>query len=371
MDDHGLKQRIFDHPDDREALAVYADVLLQQGDPRGELIQFELALEDPSRSPEDRAQLTHEREALIDTHGRAWVGPLAPFLFDHQPKHRYHSGYLHQFKNGYLYSIDAHELEAEFIEALVTSPETPDLTRLRLLYVGYEEEEVLTGLGKAPLRNLRFFQLGDDDDQCHTSGETVMEAVSAMPRIEHLHFYAHRIDTEDLFSRDLPHLKSLYAHHGYSFPVERLAANPSLKNLEAISFFPHALEPDDDEAYLRLEHIEAIAASTQLPNLRRLEFRICSMGDAGIEAICRSDLLERLEVLDLTYGEITDHGAKQLAATPAARTLRRLVLDYNQLTAEGITALEALELPELSAQEQFSDLEDDGLPEYLWHGDIE
>src|SRR5262245_17823379 len=49
-----LEEALFANPDDRAAHSAYADYLHEQGDPRGEFIQIQLALEDAGRSLEER-----------------------------------------------------------------------------------------------------------------------------------------------------------------------------------------------------------------------------------------------------------------------------------------------------------------------------
>jgi len=56
-------------PDDDAARLVYADALLEHGDPRGELIVLQVSGGDPDR----------ERE-LLDAHANTWLGELAPIV---------------------------------------------------------------------------------------------------------------------------------------------------------------------------------------------------------------------------------------------------------------------------------------------------
>ncbi|MCA9665808.1 MAG: TIGR02996 domain-containing protein, partial [Myxococcales bacterium] len=64
-----LLAAIYEQPDDDALRRVYADVLSELGDPRGELCAIQLA-DAPSA-----AQRKRERE-LCTAHGRAWLGPL-------------------------------------------------------------------------------------------------------------------------------------------------------------------------------------------------------------------------------------------------------------------------------------------------------
>src|SRR5262245_31762612 len=69
-----LEQAIAADPGDIAAHAAYADWLIQQGDPRGEFIQVQLALEEPGRSPEERKRLQQREQALLAAHRAEWVG---------------------------------------------------------------------------------------------------------------------------------------------------------------------------------------------------------------------------------------------------------------------------------------------------------
>jgi uncharacterized protein (TIGR02996 family) len=70
-----LLGEIYARPDDLGARHVYADLLLERGDPRGELIQLQLL---PAR---DAAQ-TRRVSALLRAHQGKWYGTLAPVVAD-------------------------------------------------------------------------------------------------------------------------------------------------------------------------------------------------------------------------------------------------------------------------------------------------
>ncbi|MEO8705244.1 MAG: TIGR02996 domain-containing protein [Kofleriaceae bacterium] len=67
-----LEARILERIDDRELYAVYGDWLAERGDPRGELIAIQLALE-ANPIPELRAR----EAALLDEHAYEWLGGFA------------------------------------------------------------------------------------------------------------------------------------------------------------------------------------------------------------------------------------------------------------------------------------------------------
>ena len=45
-----LEQALVENPDDLAAHAAYADLLMEEGDPRGEFIQVQLALDEDDRA---------------------------------------------------------------------------------------------------------------------------------------------------------------------------------------------------------------------------------------------------------------------------------------------------------------------------------
>src|SRR6516162_8766171 len=75
-----LEEAIADNFDDVAAHAAYADYLREQGDPRGEFIQVQLALEDPKRPAAERSRLQKREADLLSKHARAWLGDVGRFL---------------------------------------------------------------------------------------------------------------------------------------------------------------------------------------------------------------------------------------------------------------------------------------------------
>lgn len=63
---------VYQDPDDDHARSVLADALLEREDPRGELIRLQLQ---PKLSPAQQRRVT----ALVEAHGKRWLGALAPF----------------------------------------------------------------------------------------------------------------------------------------------------------------------------------------------------------------------------------------------------------------------------------------------------
>src|SRR6516162_906561 len=90
-----LEEAIADNFDDVAAHAAYADLLTEQGDPRGEFTQVQLALEDPKRPAAERKRLRQRERALLKEHADEWVGPLGALL-DNEPAYSFARGWLDQ-----------------------------------------------------------------------------------------------------------------------------------------------------------------------------------------------------------------------------------------------------------------------------------
>jgi uncharacterized protein (TIGR02996 family) len=388
-----LEKALFDDPDDVAALSAYADWLSQEGDPRGEFIQVQLALEDVARSPAERKPLQKREQELLKARARAWLDKLAPFLLDQQGVSEYRreqGGFQFTFARGWLDQIRTIELSVAFARALAQSPQCRLMRRLSIEGQAYEEageyeagddvpEDTYSPSVHALLRcpffgNVRVFHLGEpmegEYSNCHTSGETAADLVARMPRLEELYLLAHRVDMEKLFAlKNLTNLRVLQIYHNYRYPLEILAGNPTFQNLTHLLLYPHALEPGDEGAYIDLDAVRALAQSKHLPKLTHLQLRLSDMGDEGVEVLVRSGLLGRLKMLDLMHGRITDEGAHALAACPGIGQLEQLEISHNRLTNAGIAALRASGIAKVLSQNQYAANADD--EEYLYFGDME
>lgn len=376
-----LEETLFANPDDLASHAAYADHLTEQGDPRGEFIQVQLALEDFSRSPEQRRELAEREEELFQKHGRAWLGELAPYLLD---KRRETNKF--RFARGWLDTVQFQEVDLDLARILAKSSQTRLLRVLAIDNVARQEgdytpaADVPDGLThpathvlvrSAFLGNLRVLQWGEmpQDEEyfsCHMGGENVEHLIARLPRLEELYLLAHDVNLAAIFRLPLPRLRVLQVYHLTEYPLEILAANSSLTHLSHLRLHPHALIPGDEQAYVRLPGVRAVVNSPHLQALNNLGVRLCDMGDEGCEEIVRSGILKRLKVLDLMHGRVTDRGALVLAACPETKNLELLDLTDNRLTVTGIAALQALGIQVLSGDQYTGDGE-----EYLYNGDIE
>jgi uncharacterized protein (TIGR02996 family) len=346
-------------PDDGAAHAAYADLLIEEGDPRGEFIRVQLALETAPDGSE-RDVLRAREHALLSDHIDTWLGSLAGPLFDT-------GGTRFGFRRGWLDEIEVPSVRADLAEQIASAPEIRLLRRLAVIspdapeleaaqayqmhvLVGsawFEEDEevALVPLLESPyLGNLRVFQLGDRDrERCDVGDGPVAELIEKMPRLEELHLFLWKLDdAERIFSAPRPHLKVLRVGGVFDYPIAALAGNASLGALEDLM-----LQPASPGGHMKLwpDECAELIRSPHLTGLRHLRLPFLTAGDVLCDALAADGLLGQLRTLELIYGQITDTGAAALAANPNLTKLERLDLTGNHLTPEGVERLRATGVP--------------------------
>jgi uncharacterized protein (TIGR02996 family) len=388
-----LEAAVRANPDDRAARAAYADYLTEQGDPRGESIQVQLALEDEYLPAAERKKLQAREKELLKKHRRQWVGPWAdhPRVGESTREWSAPRGWVpYTFTRGLLTGVEVGELSVGVARELLKALEVGFLRELTVHGFDYYDEDAddqgdLEGdnpsmylLARWPrLRQVRVFRFGgaipsEYDDychyRCHVPGDMVSAFVKQMPDIEELHVMAHfREDMNKLASLPMPRLRTLLLYHGWNYPLEKLAKNPTLTSLRELYCRPHAQEHGDDP-YIRLLHLRALCRSKHLTSLTHLQLRMADFGDKGVEEIVKAGLLRRLKVLDLRHGLVTDGGAEALAESPDLKNLDFLDLSWNRLTRWGVAALERTGISASLAHQQLQNAES---WETFHHGDIE
>lgn len=404
---------IIENPDDLAAYSAFADWLIESGDPQGEFMRVQLALEDESLSKSERNKLKKAEAALLKKHRAEWLGPFAE-LEKNNPTVRDHyfetyPNYSFTFTRGHLSKIHAYRLYVKLARTLRDAPQTKLLRELEFEAEDNYEEEVEDGpdlvanpeehpdapglhvlLQRTVWPGLRYFSIGEpmepDEDgnhgsgDCHTSVSIAVDLIERMPRLEVLQLNCKRFDIEGLFrTKKLPRLSYLQIYHfgrwhrpeeyRYEYPLDLLAKNKNLPNLTHIIFHPHHIQGSDGISYLPLDQVRLLLRSNHFPKLTHLQLRLSNMGKDGCRALVESKVLRRLKWLDLRHGCVNDYGAKVLAACPDVRNLGHLDLSRNALTAKGIAALKATGVPlRAEAQQTPEELADH---QYLREGDFE
>jgi uncharacterized protein (TIGR02996 family) len=418
-----FERALAEAPDDLAGRCAYADYLAERGDPRGELMQVQIALEDEDRAAAEHKKLRAREKELLEAHEREWLGNLAPHLLDKAPTNPASADYNpdlpakpgveYRWRRGLLSELKVDCLTVALAQALAGSPAVRFLEKLHVVstayYLGMRDDmtprrvpilqvsrdwfpfpdtayrdynEWFELLGAPLLRSLRVFQMGDIDGEPpedgwmdnHTYAPGIDLLIAEMPRIEELHLLCKRYDRAALFAlRSLTNLRVLrmYALGDPTWSTEHdieldvLAASPALGKLTHLMVHPHFA----DESVLPLRRVAPVFRSPHLKSLTHLQLRLSDMGDEGAREIVASGILKRLKWLDLRHGCITDEGARAFAACSDARNLDRLDLLRNAVSSAGLSALrkagvKAVAKSPLSEQE----LADH---EYLHEGDFE
>jgi uncharacterized protein (TIGR02996 family) len=401
-----MEASLLANPDDVATYSAYADLLTEQGDPRGEFVSVQLALEDERLPAPQRRKLAARERQLLKKHQRDWLGPLAKFLLDHDTSYidtdifPGTQSLSHRWRRGFLDAIHAEFLDRRLAHALLDMPGPCLLRELRIDddagASGDVEEDPPPSRGKRPrgvrgrlelfellgspvLESLRVLQVGhetggeDDWTSCHCYTPGLEHVVADMPRVEQLVLLTKSYSTKMLFGlKSLTNLRVLHVEHMDDYPLRTLAKNASLGNLTHLWLHPHysptyhASARGSAAGYLPLTGLMALVRSAHLKSLTHLRFRLSSAGDDGVRLLIDNGWLRRLKLLDLRHGRVTDEGAHLLAESPDLKRLELLDLSRNHLTRKGVAALRATGV-KLRCDDQFPV----GSHEYLTEGDFE
>ena len=360
-----FERHLLDHLDDRAAWSAYADYLTEQGEPRGDFMRVQLALEDVTLPKAKRRALHEEEEALRVKHLDEWVGAsFAADHFDAMGRSKWkRSPFI--FHRGWLWSVKAFGWEEQIDATELGAWRWVHTVKLSLCLQALSETPII--------RNLRTLQVGEGEmgDLGHL--DDLAEFVAAATRLECLHLTCGDVNTPALFAMPLAHLRELSVHCDTLYATDVLSENTAFAGLQTLAFHPHAYFGPEyaethGEPFLTAASVRDIAHSPHLKRLEHLQLNCCSAGDAGIDLLVNSGLIHRLKSLDLRHGCVTDAGAltlvKALAGMPHA--LASLKLGDNALSGDGVAALRRLKLT-LDAPDQH----DPGDDEYLTQGDFE
>jgi uncharacterized protein (TIGR02996 family) len=406
-----LEAALVENLDDLASHSAYADYLTEQGDPRGELIQVQLALENASIPAAEQNRLQKREAELLAEHGRQWLGELARFLDGDWsgPDKPYH----YAFRRGWLDLVRILPFHEAFFDVLAQSPEVRLLRRLEVVYDmryhpfefgqfaeplnaalkegeseaedGWEAVEIMPQLLESPhLTNLRAFKLGYSDDHgdehprhstmialfSDCNADQIIHLLGKCPHLEELYLNTPLAGINDLF--ELPAFEKIrvlqyYYGSDYSmtgpanaYPLETLASNTSLQNLTTLKL--HA----GRETTIDIDQMDALLRSAHLPALVHLQVQMTTFGDEGARRVVASGALRKLKILSLAYGNMTDDGARLLAASPDLKHLDQLDVTCNALTDVGVQVLEATGV-QIIADNQHDGVEN----EYLYEVDVE
>ena len=376
-----MEESLAADPDDLATHMAYADHLNEQGDPRGEFIQVQLALEDPKLTAAERKKLRAREVELLEQHHREWIGDAAPLFcggpeVDGEDLNEQFDldlftldNFEFRFARGWLDRLVLDDFSGPLAKALGKSPAIRLLRELTVCNA-YDTDAGFQALSRWPaLGCLQRFQVGVSDSSCFISAPKAHLPIARMQRLEELDLFAHQVNVRKIFSMPFSHLRKLHVYHIRDYPLDLLARNPTLGNLAELYCFPHCLLSGDRAAYIQPGPFRKLCFSPHLKSLTRLGIHLSDAGDDGVRALLDSGLLKRLRVLDLWNGRVTDEGARLLAASPDLCGLELLNLSKNNLTPAGVQALRETGVNLKADGQLTADQINEGA--HLWDGDME
>jgi uncharacterized protein (TIGR02996 family) len=338
MERDALWRAIMDNPEDDEPRLVFADWLLERGEPLGEFIMLQMRVD----FAKDR-EATERYHELWHAHHRRWNAELG-LPADLQIS----------YERG-LPSLIRIAMSADMLDVVDRAPirwvrlwgcdpattplaamraiaNDPRLARLHAIstYGGVECLRVL--LASPHLRVKRFVV---EPNEC--TNDAARALVEMPPQhLERLGFSGNRSSLDDdgiaiLARASLPALRHLSLS---SLPIGaeamRHVANGTFTQLESFSV--------NTERGLAGAGVAALAASRNFAQLRSLDLARCAVGGGDFVVLAASDAFPELRRLDLGLGRITDEGLLAFASSNGMPRLESLDLSYSQLTPPAVAA---------------------------------
>lgn len=283
---------------------VYADWLDEQGDPRAELIRFQVQLARTEEYDDNRLELEVWVERWLTEHGERWGSRLPQG-----------EGVEWQFRRGLpevlcaanfaafrratrslgagttLFALHVSGLHS--CTALAKSPHLGGVCELRL-YDGHFRNNAIEQLVGSPHLSRLTTLILDNDRLTPTDCQALAESPQ-LPGLRKLDLTGNRFGDAG---------------------VRALVRSPQFRGLESLKLPVNDLGP---------EGMEALAGSDLLGNLTELDLSWNNLGDSGLRILARSGRLGQLERLDLSGCRISRLGMGELARAAMPR-LRQLNL---------------------------------------------
>jgi uncharacterized protein (TIGR02996 family) len=318
----GLLEAIIADPDSDDARRIYADLLVQHNDPRGEFILVDLALDGPL-SIRKRAQLSQRRRELYDAHAKRWF----PYALGGM---RTHHGFLQAVRGSLkqLKAVASKVFAAEpvtEVELTGVDEETVEpllaarwLLRVQRLTVRGELGDdgfarLCASSATANLRSLNvrgaelsaaaLANLGDGLPRCTSlvlsgnpigdDGLAALHRWTHLPAVEALYLSGADISAKGLLSL----LRGAGGGTSKAKAKAKAEAKPQPQAPVALTALTKLCLTDNDDLGDEAAGILASHAAL-LPNLRHLELINTGLGGAGLKLLADAPLpsLRRLDV---------------------------------------------------------------------------
>ncbi len=342
-----LESAIFENPSDVEAWQVYGDWLQTEGDPRGELVNLEVAKEASAGDVHKQAELTDQLERLIEQHQAEWLGPevmrAIAYEDDDLVDIEWRYGFIWRVKVKATYGFQGPSVE-QLLKAILKSSASRFVHEIRVGLPDSEEpgfQREILALAKNGLRpSVRRIYIGDFEfpDETEISWTEVGNVEKLYPVFPNLNWLKVQGGGILLGKLQHPTLETLILHTG-GLPSEATrsisrAQLPQLKTLEI--WFGE----EDYGGDTTVDELEPLTDADGVPRLRHLGLQNATFSDEIPDLLAGSKLLDQLETLDLSMGTMSEYGANRLIERAENfRHLKRLNVDDNVLSFETVEQL--------------------------------
>ncbi|MEO8553108.1 MAG: TIGR02996 domain-containing protein [Kofleriaceae bacterium] len=310
---------ILANPDDKKARTIYADLLQDRGDPRGELIALQCARADLADDDPRVAELDESIAALLKKHKKTWTA----FGENKGARWEYRRGFVEKL------SINAKDLLANAAQIFAAEP----LEELNVWKIDESPSErgrsKLAPILELPLHRIKRLSLArcdlTEDDYAALARATTLGNVELL---------------------DLTNGGSV------SSPVTPLAKATSLPKLRELRLTGAMIGDDQLAALARSSTLRmsrlilqrndltaagatSLATATWAPQLVHLDLSSNEMiQDEGLEALATSSHLTALETLVLSYVGLYQRAADLILASPVCARLKLLDVSNNMSAAD-------------------------------------
>jgi len=347
----GLESAIAANPDDSKNWRVFADWLLEQGEPWAEFIAAAV-----QGKPNKKKQDETAKELLAGLEGDiVW-------------------------KNGVIAELDLQPTDAEeglmesTLEKILKHPAGHFIQKLTLGLPPHEDlewhmENLASAISEAgPLPLLQVLDMSPNSEHMDQPSWRRVGDIggiwAAAPNLKELFLQGAQgsddgtpIDFGDI---EAPHLEKLiFISGGLNKKVPTTIGSTKFPKLAHLDLYFGA---DDYGCDSTVGSLKGILDGSTLPAVKELGLMNSAWEEELIKAVLASKILPRLEVLDLSKGVLADKGAAALIAGAAKlKHLKQLILNENFFSDADVAALKKA-LPNASLVEQ----KDDEDPEYRY-----
>jgi uncharacterized protein (TIGR02996 family) len=346
-----LEEAIALDQDEPKNWRVFADWLIEQGEPWGEVIARAV-----QGKPDKAKQSATAKELLGDLEGDiTWANGVISEL-DLQPE-------------------DAEDgLYESTLEKILKHPAGHYIRKLTLGLPPHEDLEWhMEGLAEAissagPLPFLEVLDMSPDADHMDQPSWRRVGDISgiwaAAPHLKELHLNgavgSDDGDAIDLGEINAPHLEAFtYKSGGLDKSVAKTIGAAKLPKLKRLELYFGSEEYGNNGG---VGDLKGILDGANLPALKTLGLKNSPWEENLITAVVNSKILPKLEVLDLSMGVLADKAATALETNAGKlKHLKKLILDDNYFSDDAVKRLKKA-LPNAQIGEQ----KDDEEPEYRY-----